>query len=108
MSDEPSTDMGMYQRVYWQIQAVLDEVLGTEEHDGAGEGIVTDVWLALAAAERRGWDKAVAAIRDSDRYHQWWIDAAMDGDDLPPDREAVRAVADYLETLTEEAEEAET
>jgi hypothetical protein len=35
----------MYRNAYWEIQKVLDDALGTNEEDGAGEGIVADVML---------------------------------------------------------------
>lgn len=42
MNDKP---IDMYERAYLDINKVLDEALGTEEEDGAGEGIVADVML---------------------------------------------------------------
>ena len=49
----------MYEKAYFDIQKVLDEALGPNEEDGAGEGIVSDVLLALAVAERRGQSKGL-------------------------------------------------
>lgn len=45
----------MFERSYWEIQKVLDETLGTNFEDGAGAGIVADVYAALAksAADER-------------------------------------------------------
>lgn len=40
----------MWYRRYIEVQAVLDEALGTKEEDGAGEGIAGDV--ALLADQR--------------------------------------------------------
>lgn len=60
----------MYHRAYWDIQKVLDEHLGTEEEDGAGAGIVADVYLlayryemALKAIESVGGTVAAESIR---------------------------------------------
>lgn len=36
---------GMYQRIYFQVQDVLNVALGTEEEDGAGAGLVAEVML---------------------------------------------------------------
>lgn len=47
----------MYERAYCDVQEVLDEALGTEEEDGAGEGIAADV--RLLAAQR---DEARAEV----------------------------------------------
>jgi hypothetical protein len=35
----------MYEKAYFEISKALDEALGTEEEDGAGQGIVADVML---------------------------------------------------------------
>jgi hypothetical protein len=35
----------MYQRIYFQVQEVLDVALGTEEEHGAGAGLVAEVML---------------------------------------------------------------
>jgi hypothetical protein len=40
----------MWRRCYYDVRAVLDKALGTEERDGSGEGIEGDV--ALLAAQR--------------------------------------------------------
>lgn len=44
------------------IEELLDVVLGEDEHDGAGEGIVADVHLALAVA----WDQGAQARAQAD------------------------------------------
>jgi hypothetical protein len=51
----------MYHDRYFEIQRLLDEVLGTEDGDGAGEGIAADVALALTRAQQRGAVKALRA-----------------------------------------------
>lgn len=38
----------MYERVYWDVQRVLDEALGTAVEDGSGEGLAGDVQLLSA------------------------------------------------------------
>jgi hypothetical protein len=55
--------MDMYEDVYWQVQSVLDETLGTEEEDGAGGGMAGDV---AKLAEQRD-----AARAEIDRLHSW-------------------------------------
>lgn len=57
----------MFDRAYMDIQKVLDEELGTEEDDGAGEGIVADILLALDKRERRGAVKAVTSAAEITR-----------------------------------------
>jgi hypothetical protein len=60
----------MYQRAYWDIQKLLDEYLGPKEEDGAGQGIVADVYLlahryelAIAALRAAGAGAVADAIR---------------------------------------------
>lgn len=40
----------MYEERYWAAQKALDEILGPNEEDGAGEGLVAEIWLV---AEQR-------------------------------------------------------
>jgi hypothetical protein len=54
----------MYRAVYFEIQQLLDEVLGTGKDDGAGEGIVADVRLALERARQRGGASALRGLAD--------------------------------------------
>jgi hypothetical protein len=54
----------MYRDRYFQIERLLDEVLGAADADGSGEGIVADVRLALAEAEKRGAIKALREFAD--------------------------------------------
>lgn len=69
--------IGMYQRAYWQIQAILDEVLGGETSDGVGEGIVADVRLALERRYRAGREDAGGmAAQDRRLRHGGEYDAA--------------------------------
>lgn len=45
---EPVPDIDrdpMWHRAYMDVQKVLDEALGTEEEDGSGGGIASEVWL---------------------------------------------------------------
>lgn len=60
----------MYRKAYFEIDAVLDKALGTEEEDGAGAGIVADVMLlahryelALQALRNAGASPTAAQIR---------------------------------------------
>ncbi|WP_250029699.1 hypothetical protein [Paractinoplanes maris] len=60
----------MYRKAYFEIDAVLDKALGTQEEDGAGAGIVADVMLlayryelALQALKAAGASLAAAEIR---------------------------------------------
>jgi len=61
-----------------------------------------DVWPRftdsddLAAAERRGYDRAVANLRDGDRYLKWWSSAACKPDGPPREH-----LANYLEATKE-------
>jgi hypothetical protein len=59
----------MYSRVYFQAAEALDEILGTEEEDGAGEGLVADIWLV---AEQR--DEALRAILAKSDAHVPYCD----------------------------------
>lgn len=52
MTGEPA-----YRNAYFEIQKMLDEMLGAHERDG--EGIVADLYLALEKAEQRGAAKAL-------------------------------------------------
>ncbi len=59
-------DNEFHMRVRFDVEAVLDEALGTEEEDGAGEGLAADVALlarraAASEASRRDW--AAEAMR---------------------------------------------
>jgi hypothetical protein len=58
---------------YWRVSGVLDRALGTEEEDGAGEGLASDVALlaqryadlrarVLAPGTGTGWAQVVAEI----------------------------------------------
>ncbi len=53
----------MYERAYFEVQDILDEVLGAEEEDGSGGGIAADV--ALLA------DRLKAAEAENQRLHSW-------------------------------------
>lgn len=60
----------MYEKAYFGVSKVLDSALGTEEEDGAGEGLVADVMLlahryemALAALAESGNEFVVAEIK---------------------------------------------
>jgi hypothetical protein len=44
-SSEPRPGGDMYRSAYFRVQEILDDVLGPEEEDGAGEGIASDVAL---------------------------------------------------------------
>ncbi len=53
---------------YWGVQEVLDGALGTEEDDGAGAGIVADVWLVVEQRDAAlktvaGLTQELAALR---------------------------------------------
>lgn len=50
LDDIRATDV--YERAYWQVQAVLDAALGTEVEDGAGEGIAAEVQLLADQRDR--------------------------------------------------------
>lgn len=65
----------MYSRVYFEVNAVLDEALGTEEEDGTGYGLAAEVMLlgrryaALKRAvltEGGEWADRIAEIEASD------------------------------------------
>jgi hypothetical protein len=66
----------MYQRAYWEINTVLDRALGTEEEDGAGQGIVADVMLlaqryadlkaAVLESGNADWRQRVAEIESAE------------------------------------------
>lgn len=65
----PSTRM--WERAYMDVQRILDEALGTEEKDGAGEGIAGDVWLL--ASQRDEALRKLAAITAHCRRHTEWV-----------------------------------
>ena len=56
-------------RLWWEqserrraeVERILDRVLGTEESDGAGAGLVADVLLAIQKAWDRGFASGVSA-----------------------------------------------
>lgn len=65
----PAQPSDMYQRAYWDVNAVLDRALGEREADGAGMGIAADVaLLAQRYADLRarvlagGWPAVVAEV----------------------------------------------
>lgn len=67
---ERSGGDAMYKAAYFGVNEVLDAALGTEEEDGAGEGLVADVMLlahryelALKALEAAGAQLVAAGIR---------------------------------------------
>lgn len=71
----PTDDM--YERTYWQVQAVLDKAIGEKEDDGAGEGLVADVRLLVeqrdnAQAER---DRALAEVERLAKEQSRWLRA---------------------------------
>jgi hypothetical protein len=54
----------MYRDRYFESERLLAGVLGAEDADGAGGGIVSDVRLALAEAEKRGAVKALGSAAE--------------------------------------------
>jgi hypothetical protein len=48
----------------------------------------------FAAAERRGFDRAVALLRDDERYLRWWSSSGC-----IPDGPVRQHLADYLQTV---------
>lgn len=67
-----------------------------------GSSVGAAVLRLIAAAERGGYKRAIAALRDDDRYRNWWSK-------LPPNHPETRywdfgrqQLADYLESLTTE------
>ena len=57
----------MYSRIYLDVQGVLDRALGSEESDGAGEGLAADV--ALLA--QRYADLRAAVLKDAASPSYW-------------------------------------
>lgn len=66
----------MYEQAYWRVSAILDHALGTEEEDGAGEGIASDVALlaqryadlkaAVLADGHPHWRRTVALVETAE------------------------------------------
>lgn len=52
----------MFEQAYADGQAALDEILGAEEEDGAGGGLVADIWLV---AEQRDAARQLAKSLDT-------------------------------------------
>lgn len=81
-----TTADSMYERTYFEIQAVLDEVLGTEDEGAAGNGIVADVRLALQRAEQKGHRAGrEAAARDIEATGNYERQARIAREGLRPD-----------------------
>lgn len=60
MSDtKPET---MFEKIYNEAQEALDEILGPNEEDGAGQGLVAEIWLI--ARQRDAALKLVRAVED--------------------------------------------
>jgi hypothetical protein len=57
--------IGMYERAYLEISEFLDTALGTEEEDGAGEGLAGDV--RLLAAQRNEARAELERLRNGGR-----------------------------------------
>ena len=89
----------MWHQAYMDVQAVLDQALGTEEEDGAGGGIAGDV--ALLASQR---DEARAGLARLKRTAALENEPALPGMDLPPPGEQASAVT--LEAIREVARKA--
>jgi hypothetical protein len=51
----------MYRSAYFRVQEILDEALGTEDEDGAGQGIAADV--ALLAARCKAAESEVMRLK---------------------------------------------
>lgn len=62
------------------VEKVLDAVLGTEEEDGAGAGLVADVRLALAKA----WDEGAAAGAEYESRRSSPDPEDWEGLEIPP------------------------
>lgn len=89
-------NLGMFKTRYFEVQELLDEVLGPDEEDGTGEGIVQEVALLAeqrdAAREQLAeagqpnvWTNPaeptdVTAVRD--RTGQLWVCPGRPGDNL--------------------------
>lgn len=120
-------DTEMYRRAYMDVQAVLDEALGTGEEDGAGEGIAADVALVASQRDqaRREAGKAEAELAGEREcgarlarglrglIRQWraesanWDGFTVEGDDyrnggFAERAERYAACADAVETLLAE------
>jgi hypothetical protein len=64
----------MWEQAYMDVQKVLDKALGTEEEDGTGEGIASEVWLLARQRDEARADLAKAGelIRQLERITTAW------------------------------------
>lgn len=84
MTDEPTRVTA------WDILGAWPDHLGVPDYDE------TD----LAAATRRGFDAAIAALRDRDRYERWMAaDMATGAWSFWPDFHHAPRFADYLQAV---------
>jgi hypothetical protein len=64
----------MWEQAYMDVQKVLDKALGTEEEDGTGGGIASEVWLLAHQRDEARADLAKAGelIRQLERITTAW------------------------------------
>jgi len=83
--------------------AELDADLSDAHHEGFGVGMESadrDIDQIAAAAERRGYERAVARLRDDNRYLSWLRSlgaGVLDLEPLPPKERLAR----YLDAVKE-------
>ena len=61
MSDKAGSDT-MFEKIYFEAQEALDEILGPNEDDGYGQGLVGEIWLV--ARQRDAARKVVEAVEE--------------------------------------------
>lgn len=78
-------ELGEWVKKFERLRQLVSAELGLPDFD------------ALAVAESRGYRRAIEALRDDDRYRNWWS-----SNGTLPDGPIRRHLADYLETIAED------
>ncbi|MBM0235942.1 hypothetical protein JNW88_00370 [Micromonospora sp. ATA32] len=82
--------------VFWHSLADAEQVHG---HGGATRFMWLDDGPANDDAEARGYARAVAVLRDDERYDHWWTRMTPDHPEYGYWQIGRRHMADYLETI---------